>query len=86
MKISTKKLAAFNAGRESAFNENYNESLGLPTLVEYNFLRRIASDKWGMRSNWKNLTQKIIKDWLSYNTFKPSEAMLKHAQRQGISL
>lgn len=48
MKISKKTLTAFNGGKDSTFNEDYNKAYGLPTLAERRFLLSVRESQHGM--------------------------------------
>lgn len=84
MKISTKILKAFNEGKESSFNENLNKIKGYPSLIERAFLRKVKDCFYGMLD--KKVTQKDIKEFLEINDWKPSKALLKHAEREGLKI
>jgi hypothetical protein len=48
MKISAKVLAAFNARKDSTFNDAYNVANGLPTMAQYSLLTKVRFDKHGI--------------------------------------
>lgn len=82
MKISANKLAAFNAGKESKYNENYNASHGLPNMIEATFLRYVHDTYFGVIGG--KVTQKHIADYLEKYGFTVQGALLKHAQQNNI--
>lgn len=84
MKITNKTLASFNRGNEPCFNESYNKAQGWPNMLEYSFLCFVRNAVHGMFKG--KITMAHIEDVLSYKEWKPSEALVKHAKREGITL
>ncbi len=77
-------ISSFNSRKIPGFNESYNKAMGVHNMIEHAFLSQVQYSCSGIMK--LKLKRSDIEDFLSYNTWKPSESLIKHANREGLSI